>query len=1389
MSATEASTEAKPIPRRRHPAVVGGWALAALIVFGLAMAAAVRILPATEVGRSFIETRLDGIKVGRLGHLRLSGVTGDLWGRFAVERLEIDDRDGPWLLARNIRANWRPADLLRAQIHVSTLSVGHLTVTRRFTLTPAGPPKPSPVAIKVDHAAITLETLPAFSVNRGLFAIGGEVLVGRSGAPTGALEVRSLLHAGDRLGAYFDFAHKGRFDLRVAAKEAKGGAIAGALGLAKDRDFSLSVLANGKRRVGAFDLIATSGEARAVEATGRWTKAGGETSGRISLAASTLLAPDQALIGPEVRFQAKGGAIHREPNFYILDLAAGGDKAAITASGVVDPVGAATGPRGMKVALRIDTPTLLIKTGASGPLRLTGGLGGTTKHWVFDGAADLRKPEIGGLSFSKVSGPIRLEGTAKGVGMKTALRGEGGVGGGFAAGLLGPKPTASGEAEFLSDGRIVMRAVALDGADIKVSGDGSQGLLGDLAFTGKAAIADLALAKLGAHGGLTGTWTAKQSGHSPWAFSLDALGRGFGLGVEQVDHLLGPAPVLKAKGAFERDGVNLEQVSVDGKSGAMTAAGKIGPAGALKIAVSWRATGPLPIGPIEIDGAAKGTGDIGGTLTTPTADLIADLATVDLPSLPLRDAHLVARLQSGAGGVTGRFSLAANSAYGPARAAAAFGFAGGGIEVSGMDADAGGLKVAGALTLKDSTPSSADLTFAAGPGAFLAAGRAGGRVRIVDLPGGARADLAFSATEADLRGGPFFHMLKFTASGPLRHLAYRADVAGVTSGTPFKLSGAGLYNQAVAAGLDNAFSFEGSGKVRGVDFRTAAPARMTFAGDRYTANLALGIGGGKVSGDVSGVGPKIAGHAVLTDLALSAFDPDYTGGMTGDLDFKGDGPSLGGALAVRLSKLGLKGQKGGSPLDGVVKATLAGSSLRVDTDLIAGKGSGAKIDLTLPVEASSSPFRLAVARLRPMSGTFAIDAELAPLWDLTMGDGETLAGHLIANGAIGGTLADPRLIGSANLAAGRFADTSTGLKLQAVSLQAALRDNAIDVSSFQGKDAARGTVSGSGRIGLDRDGVSNLQLVLKDFRLIDNDIGTASASGRVNVNRAADGKVKLAGALTIDHAQIAPNTPTPSGVVPMEVVEIHRKIDPDAVPDAPPARAAPVELNVSLSAPGGVFIRGRGLNVEFSLDAKVTGSTNAPLLTGAARVVRGDYDFAGQRFTLGENGVVRLGSTPDTIRLDLTATRDNPTLTAVIRITGTAERPVITLTSTPVLPQDEVLSQVLFGSSVSSLNGFQAAQLASALSGLASGGGFDVIGGLRNLAHLDRLAINSSVTGGNSIAGGKYLTDKVYLELSGGAKEGPGAQVEWRIKKHLAIVSKVTSQGDQSISVRWRKDY
>ena len=141
----------------------------------------------------------------------------------------------------------------------------------------------------------------------------------------------------------------------------------------------------------------------------------------------------------------------------------------------------------------------------------------------------------------------------------------------------------------------------------------------------------------------------------------------------------------------------------------------------------------------------------------------------------------------------------------------------------------------------------------------------------------------------------------------------------------------------------------------------------------------------------------------------------------------------------------------------------------------------------------------------------------------------------------------------------------------------------------------------------------------------------------------------------------------------------------------------------------------------------------------------------------------------------------------VLAVSG--QRTCFTKGYQPSLPNDEILSQVLFGASAAQLSGPQAAQLASTLAGLAGGGGLDVIGGLRGFARLDRLAIDSTAASGFSIAGGKYITDRIYVELSDSAKTGQGAQVEWRLKKHIAIVSRVTSQGDNAVSIRWRRDY
>ena len=432
--------------------------------------------------------------------------------------------------------------------------------------------------------------------------------------------------------------------------------------------------------------------------------------------------------------------------------------------------------------------------------------------------------------------------------------------------------------------------------------------------------------------------------------------------------------------------------------------------------------------------------------------------------------------------------------------------------------------------------------------------------------------------------------------------------------------------------------------------------------------------------------------------------------------------------------------------------------------------------------------RQALVRDRPIKGRVDITGEIKPIWDLFFSGNQAVAGLVDAHGTLSGTLAKPQFQGSAVLTKGSFDDVAAGLRLRDLALYAEAFADQVSVKNLSANDGSGGAVTGQGLVGLGQDAPSSLTLALKRFKLIDNELVEASASGAATIIRAADGRATATGDLTIDYAEVVGDARTTASVVSLDVIERNRPVVEQVVEKAA-IRVPAVALDVRLQAVRGIFVRGRGLDAELAMDARVTGNTAAPVLSGKATIVRGEYDFAGKRFTFDDRGTIYLNTRADRIRLDLTATREDTNLTAVIVIKGTAAKPLISLTSTPVLPNDEVLSQVLFGRSASQLSPLEAAQLASAVTGLATGGGLDVIGNLRSFAGLDRLALGGGTAGaGVTVSGGKYVTDNIYVELTGGGREGPSAQVEWRVSRRLAIISKLASQGDGKLSVRWRKD-
>jgi translocation and assembly module TamB len=1386
-SSQQPATNAAPKPRRRLTAP--GWVIVSALASFLFVAAVVGVIRfgvLTPAGRLIVQAQVNGLRIGRLGRLRVEGLGGDLFGDFTVGRLTITDEKGLWLDARDLSIRWHMLELFRRRLHIDTLAARTVTVIRRPTLTAKTKDNGLPVSFQVDAARGRLDLLPAFSYRRGVYDVTTHFHVERAGGAGGSATLLSVLHPGDFLKTSFNLGLGKAFAVDADASEAQGGALAGALGLPADKPFLLSGHAKGTVSQGAFTLVTQVGAATPLSGTGAWNPSGGEGHGQLHLDASTLLTDYARRLGPVATFDIAG---RRAPDgFYAFTLAALTDNAAIRASGEADVGRQATGPQGVALEATLKDSNRILSWPKLGGSHLVGVVTGAASAWSMAGQGEVNNADVLGFGLARLSGPFTVKHVKGETTLDVAAKGEGGAGRGLLAAMLGARPTASAQITWLSDGRMLMRKLMVQAPGLKIDGEGQHSLFGGLSFNGTATISNLAAAHAGAHGVVRGSWSASQgSGAKPWSITLDATGESLAAGLGQLDRLLGPTPRLRARADY-LDGVfTVASSTIDGYAGHLNSVGKIGSGGAINLGLGWNAEGPFTIGPLEIAGAAKGTGSLTGTLENPRADLAADFAEIDLPYLPLQTAHVALTFLQGPNDSNGQIAIAGTSPYGPARGSAVFRLISAGVDLSDIDVAGGGVTAQGALSLRSGAASSADLILALGPGAVLSQGKADGRLRITDAPGGARAVLNLEATNAALRsGGVAVKTMKLTADGPLDHLPYQVRAEGVTTGGPWNLAGNGAFS---TIGADNAFTFQGGGKVRRADFHTTAPAELRFGDRGTTARLQLSIGGGAADIDWREGGGTVTGKASLSNVSLGLLDQDFVGRFDADMSLTGRGQALTGALQAKLSGAGGRDLKGAAPLDGLVNATLAANTLTIDASLGSQQGLRSTAHIILPSEASAAPFRIAINRTRPLLGTFNLNGELKPVWDLLMGSERSLSGQLTAQGELRGTLRDPRAIGTATLDNGRFTDSGTGLKLQNVTLRARLADNAIDVSQLTGTDGSGGQLNGAGRISLQREGTSSFRLDLKAFRLIDNEIAKATASGQTTIERAADGKIRLAGALTIDRADIAANPPIPSGVVPMDVVEINKPVDLQQVVEGPPERVAPVALDVSLKAPGRVFLKGRGLNVELSLDAHVTGTTTSPDLTGVARVIRGDYDFAGKRFQFDNRGVIYLGASAQSIRLDLTATRDDPALTAVIRIQGTAAKPRITLTSSPVLPTDEVLSQVLFGASASQLSAGQAAQLASALSALATGGGFDIVGGLRNFARLDRLAFGGDTTGGVTVSGGKYLTDNVYLELTGGGREGASTQVEWRVKKNLSVVSRLTRQGDTRLSVRWRKDY
>ena len=604
---------------------------------------------------------------------------------------------------------------------------------------------------------------------------------------------------------------------------------------------------------------------------------------------------------------------------------------------------------------------------------------------------------------------------------------------------------------------------------------------------------------------------------------------------------------------------------------------------------------------------------------------------------------------------------------------------------------------------------------------------------------------------------------------------------------------------------------------------------LAFAGD--IAPNRWRITGG---GDYDGRAAKLAGPAVITrDAAGWHLAPVTLTSALGNAELSGDWGDTRN-LSARLDKVSLQmvglaypainlaGRISGTlalaqvgdaaptgsaalRLNGLSRSNITSTSTPIDVGVNAALSSGGTVVRAVIVRAGKVEGR-AQARLGPIpaAGDSLIDrlfgasvtgqlrfAGLAQdLWGLSGLTALDVRGQVQVAGDVSGTLGDPQVSGVIRAAGARVEAPLLGAVATDASLDARFTASKLELTRFSGR-SGKGSITGSGSIDLsyERGFPMDIRLAVTDAAILGRDDLSATGSGNIRVATDEYGGV-VSGKLDLSRAEYRIGRTAVAEVPVLQVTERNTRIlGRRTVQYVAPTRWL---YNLAITADRRFMVTGMGIGSEWQADVRLRGGATTPELFGRIQLVRGDYDFAGKRFQLTRGDIRFLGGYPADPVINVTAENTGNGFTAFLTVDGTAQRPAIKFSSVPALPEDEVLSRVLFGSSVTDLSAPEAIQLAGALAGLRGSGGFNPIGAVSKGLGIDRLRIlpADTVTGRRTtVAAGQYLGRNVYVELATDAAGYNATSIEIGLTRTLSVLSQVATLGGTSASVRWKKDY
>ncbi|MBY5435978.1 translocation/assembly module TamB domain-containing protein [Rhizobium leguminosarum] len=609
----------------------------------------------------------------------------------------------------------------------------------------------------------------------------------------------------------------------------------------------------------------------------------------------------------------------------------------------------------------------------------------------------------------------------------------------------------------------------------------------------------------------------------------------------------------------------------------------------------------------------------------------------------------------------------------------------------------------------------------------------------------------------------------------------------VTSGTPA--------NPIVDFKLDWKDAATSHTKAAGLS-RLALAATGKYAGDRLDFDANLTGGGGialKAAGNLSIAGTSIRSVDVTANATnvpagiANGFVPGLaaegavsaTAKATGALsapsvDFKVDWKNAATSQTKGASL---------SPFTIGASGKLAGNRLTVDTSLAGDAGMSLKGGGSVVITGN-----------RAIDMRFTGNLPFAVLGAPLAQQGLVADGVAIVNLQIGGTAAAPVINGTVSTNGAKLVDVRRNLAVNNLTATVTFNGSQAVISRLSGSLGGGGTISASGTIGIQPAGgfPADISIKLDKAVYVDGTLVVSTVNGTLGL-RGPIASATLSGKVRLDKTSITVPEKLPTS---LREIDIRHKNAPRAVlaqlrddgERKPGEKSSVITLDLEIDAPSHIFVRGRGIDAELGGLVTIRGTAAAPIVTGGFTMRRGRLTILNRRLDFSDKSRITFAGdlTP---ALDMEATSSSGTTTLTVDVAGLATDPAITFSSSPELPQDEVLAQLIFGQSMSKLSPVQIAQLADAVSQLAGNRSTSLFEGLRNQLGVDDFDVSTDSKGQTSVSVGRYLNDRTYFELQQGGSAGAKAVINLDVGRGVKLRGGAGGNGEGEAGIVYEREY